>query len=210
MNTLISYAYDFVSYLVLQPQIDKINIRKIILFGSVARGETTKKSDIDIFIDTLDDEPKTSEIIKKYLDNFLLSDRIKKWRLLGTENEIHLIIGNLDSEKWSEMKRSMEDNTIVLFNKFNDVSKKKSNLVPYSLIKWSTETGNPNERVKISRFIYGYKMKGKSYPGFLIKSRSKQIGNSVLLVNSDNTNNITSFLKNNKIKSTSKIIYIDE
>ena len=48
---LISYAMDFVSFFMQNSKnLDRINT--IILFGSVARGEANKKSDIDLLVDT--------------------------------------------------------------------------------------------------------------------------------------------------------------
>ena len=49
-ENLISYAANFVSFL-LDEKIAK-HINRIVLFGSVARGNFDKESDIDVFIDT--------------------------------------------------------------------------------------------------------------------------------------------------------------
>jgi len=51
-SKLIAYAMDFASFLIQKiKNIDNIN--NIILFGSVAREEADKTSDIDIFIDVV-------------------------------------------------------------------------------------------------------------------------------------------------------------
>ncbi len=47
---LIAYAMDFCSFLLKSEMANEI--KKIILFGSVARGDFDSESDIDIFIDT--------------------------------------------------------------------------------------------------------------------------------------------------------------
>ena len=64
MTNLIAYAQNFVSFL-----LDKLtekeiaNIKTIILFGSVAREEATKGSDVDIFIDIYkEDAPLAKKI----------------------------------------------------------------------------------------------------------------------------------------------------
>jgi len=46
----IIYASSFVTYLLAHLK-NLNNITKIILFGSVARGEATKESDVDLFIE---------------------------------------------------------------------------------------------------------------------------------------------------------------
>ena len=100
---LIGYVMDFASFLIQNlKSIDGIN--SIILFGSVARGDENKDSDIDIFIDTLDKGNLEKEI-KKLKEKFLNSVIYKNyWKLLGIENEINVIIGEIN--KW-KLKDSM-------------------------------------------------------------------------------------------------------
>ncbi len=50
MKNLFPYIYDFLSLLSEDDKL-KSKIKRIILFGSVARGEADEESDIDIFID---------------------------------------------------------------------------------------------------------------------------------------------------------------
>lgn len=52
-------------------KIDKRNIRNIILFGSVARGEFTEKSDIDILIIYKSDEALIRKSVSKLSQSFL-------------------------------------------------------------------------------------------------------------------------------------------
>ena len=49
-KSLIGYAAGFVSF-IMDSRVGE-DINRIILFGSVARGDFGKKSDIDLFIDT--------------------------------------------------------------------------------------------------------------------------------------------------------------
>ena len=86
---LISYAIDFVSFL-LQNIKDKDKINSIILFGSVARDENDKESDIDLFIDT---KEKIEDEINKIKNNFHDSIKYKKyWALLGIKNDLNIIV----------------------------------------------------------------------------------------------------------------------
>ena len=71
-----AYASYFVSYLL--RELGDSNIRNVILFGSVVRGEAGKDSDVDIFIGTLD-----REIKEKYSNDSKFSVKIGK---LGKDN----------------------------------------------------------------------------------------------------------------------------
>ena len=206
MNKLISYSYDFVSYLMLQHKFNVLNIKKILLFGSVSRGDFVKNSDIDLFIDVSNEDDKQEKEIYKILDNFLNSKRINKWKLLGINNIINIIVGDLDLKKYEDLKISMEDNSIVLWQKFKEIKNKKS-VDPHYIIKWNTKSNDPNQRVKISRFMYGYKTNKKIYQGFIDKTKSKQISNSVIIIKPNQINKIRKFFRDNNIKGNIKLIY---
>src|SRR3989338_11413321 len=97
-NELAAYAMSFASFVMASEAGNKIN--NIILFGSVAKNEFDKESDVDIFIDT---DAKEKEILK-HLRLFYESQHMKTWRLIGIENEISLHVGQLDKHP---LKRSI-------------------------------------------------------------------------------------------------------
>ena len=105
-NELISYAMDFASYLALKVA----DIDRILLFGSVARGDFDDESDIDLFIDA-DLNPKE---VQPILGLYELSEENKKYKLEGIKNKISLKIGKLDEWK---LKRSIISNGILLYGK---------------------------------------------------------------------------------------------
>ena len=87
-----AYAAAFVSFI-----LPKIQVREIILFGSAARNEAEKESDIDLFFDVDKDEEKIKEIIKGELRKFYKSRVIK-------------INGNQSVEDvFKEIKKALED-----------------------------------------------------------------------------------------------------
>ena len=81
---MIAYAQAFVSFI-----LPKIDAKEIILFGSVARGEADKNSDIDLFFDVDKDENKIKEIIKEELNKFYKSKIAESWFLRGIKNNIN-------------------------------------------------------------------------------------------------------------------------
>ena len=117
-NSLKAFAVDFVSFLI--QHLDSLEgIRNIILFGSIARGDFDKDSDIDIFIDTKDKKITTDKIVSDFYQS---QKYLKYWKLLGIENTINCKVGNLD--KW-ELKRSIISNGIVLYGKYKAETKNK-------------------------------------------------------------------------------------
>ena len=188
MNDLVSYAYDFVSYLILQPSIKKYPISRIILFGSVARNDYTKKSDIDMFIDM----PNLGKInllpreIEKIKTNFFESERMKKWSRLNIANNFNITAGKLKEKKWDDLRRSMQSHAVLIWAKFFDIAKK--DLKSYALIKWKTGVKNINKRINTARKLYGYKQKGRVYKGLLEETNAQLIGKGVALVPTEHIN----------------------
>src|SRR3989338_8771837 len=97
---LVAYAGDFSSFLLQNLKEDARHIRQVILFGSVARGEAGKSSDVDLFIEVAD--KKLEKEVLRIRDAFMKSIKVKKyWHLLGITNDINCTIGKL--EQWKEL-----------------------------------------------------------------------------------------------------------
>lgn len=208
MNDLVSYAYDLVSYLILQPSIRKYPINRIILFGSVARNDYTKKSDIDIFIDisNLEKISLLSREIEKIKTNFFESERMKKWSRLNVANNFNIVIGKLKEKKWDDLRRSMQSHAILIWAKFFDIAKK--DLKSYALIKWKTGVKNINKRINTARKLYGYKQKGKIYKGLLEETNAQSISKGVALVPTEHINRFRELFNNLKVRYNIVDIFI--
>lgn len=191
---LIAYANDFVSTLLSQEEIRK-QIRKIILFGSVAQGDFHKKSDIDLFIDTKKD---IENLVKSKLNKFYASKRAREWKLLGVERQISLKIGRL--EEWTSLHRSIMSNGIILYGKY--VSIPKNGLKHFVLISYNPIKEN-KKRVKIFRKLHGYtlKIKGKKkrYKGIVEKENIKKVSDRTLIARIEDADKIIDLFKNNKV-----------
>ena len=200
MNDLISYAYDFISYFMLQPSLKKYPIRRIVLFGSVARGDYATKSDIDMFIDmeTLDKINLLSREIEKIKTNFFESDRMKKWNKLNIANNVNVTIGELEEKKWDDLRRSMHSHAMVVWDRFFDREIKDAK--PYAIMKWSIGVKDVNKRVTLARKLYGYKQKGKLYNGLLKEINARLIAKGVILVPIEHINRLRELLGDMKIR----------
>jgi predicted nucleotidyltransferase len=191
---LISYALDFVSFLI-QNLKEKTRIKAIILFGSVAREEATKKSDVDIFIDVLEinADKKFENEIKSIKDKFFHSVKfLKYWKLLGITNEINLILGNL--KKW-KLRDSMLGGSLILYQSYSPRLDDGSNK---AILSWGTIKSN-SKRVMLNKKLFGYKHYNYEYRGVIDKFGAKKLGSNVILINNENINLFLKLFHNFKI-----------
>ncbi len=191
-SKLIAYAMDFASFLIQKVQQEKI--RNIILFGSVARGESDKESDIDLFVDLIDEDKTLINKINICLDEFIASSKVKNyWKLLGISNEIKLTIGNLD--KWNELKPSVISNGIVLYGKYkSDIKGGKYQV----FFIW--ENIKPNtKRVLFNKQLFGFNQNEKFYPGLINKYQGEKLGKGCIIVPLEHSNIFHSLFKKYKI-----------
>ncbi len=192
-SKLISYAMDFSSFL-MQKTKAREKIKNIILFGSVSRNEAGRKSDVDIFVDVVREDPKLEKEFQKLLNGFMLSTKYKNyWKLLGTENEIKLTVGVLDN--WKELKPSILSNGILLYGKFKTDMKSGKHIVFFI---W--ENVKPNlKRVLFNKQLFGFKAGNKFYPGLLQKYGGERIGKGCVAVPLDHYSIFHSLFKKYRI-----------
>jgi predicted nucleotidyltransferase len=171
---LIGYATDFVSFL-LQNIKDINSVKSIILFGSVARGEENKDSDVDIFVDVFDEKKVTKEI-NKIREGFYDSIKFKKyWALLNVKNEINVIVGKIDDWK---LKDSMLGSAIILYQGYSSKIGEGKNK---AILSWGNVKPD-SKRVMINKRLMGYSHYGKKYSGMLEKYSGIKLGANVIIV----------------------------
>lgn len=202
MTSLISYALDFASFLLekLGKEAEKIN--SIILFGSVARGEASEKSDIDIFIDLASDEKRTEKTIEKTAGEFYESAIFRKyWKLLGIKNEINCVSGRLD--EWKDIKRSIISDGIILYGKYKGQIKEGKN---YTILSWKSVKPE-TKRAVFNKKMFGYSHRNKFYNG-LMQAYSGEKLDSAVLIPMEHANDAIRLFR--KMKITVKIRNVSE
>lgn len=127
-------------------------ILSIILFGSVAAGEDTKTSDIDI------------AIIHKRSDEFQLRKEVNKYRIEKIQTTfIHIKKLPLETEIVGEISGE----GLLLYGRPIEITERKIKLIPKSLIIYSLRGLEQKNKVKALRALYGYvsksEYKGKKY-----------------------------------------------
>jgi len=190
---LISFAYDFVSYLL--NNLDNNKFERIFLFGSVVSGEAGKDSDIDIFVES---KANIENNINKIIDKFYKSSKyLKYWKPLNIKNQIKVIIGKL--EEFPDLNRSIISNGLVLYSPFGEKIKGRN----YSLFVLEFK-GDFKDKVRLWRKLYGYsqlKNKKEYFSNGIIKDNSgKKISRGVFVIPIEKSNIIIKELGNLKIK----------
>lgn len=191
-NKLIALAASFASFFIEQANLT--TTRSIILFGSVARQEASKESDVDIFIDVSLDKEKAEKEAKEILQKFLNSKHYRDyWLLKGITNEIKLNIGPLND--WKGLKESILANGIKLYGKYEELP---DNAVNKTLLFW--EAVKPeSKRVLLSKRLFGYSHEGKRYPGMVQKYNAEKMGKGIISVGSQYTNLFIKLFREMKI-----------
>jgi len=174
LNKELSYAIDFVSFLL--ERMDKSIIEKIILFGSVARDEADQNSDIDLFIEIIN-QKNIEESIEKIKKEFFSSIRFNNyWKLKGIENPIKIIAGKLNN--WKDIKNSIISNGILLYGKYESTP---SNIVHKTIFSWE-KIKPESKRVLLFKRIFGYKRERKEYDGLISKYKGEKLGKGTIIV----------------------------
>lgn len=180
---------DFVSYLIGH----LASIDRIILFGSIARGDFNDESDIDLFIDTKD--KKLEKQVEKLGDDYSKTSKARSWQLKGIQNTFSCIVGGLDREEWKDLKRGMVNNGLILYDKYKATAEK---IHQYTL--FSFENIKPESvRVMANRVLFGFRVKGKKYPGLAEQYGLVKLGKGVLLVPIEHSLKIKYFFREKKI-----------
>lgn len=198
---LIACAMDFSSFL-LKSSIAK-DIKNIILFGSVARGDFDSESDIDIFVDTEKGRAIKNEVAK-LLSAFEKSETREKWKLRGLKNPISVKTGEL--EHW-ELYRSIISSGILLYGKYERMPEGAKYHILFVL---DFSKMDRSRKIKLWRELYGYRQKvGEKVfvsKGILEEISGKKIERGVIAVPAEQKGKILEFIKKNGIKH--KIIEI--
>lgn len=183
---LIAYASAFVSFVLL-----KIDVKEIVLFGSAARGEAGRKSDVDLFFNIENGEEETKEMLKRELERFYKSKIYEIWSLKGIKNSIKFEVGNLSEWK---LKRSIISEGIVLYGKYKEVPEKMEGFAQFTL----KPIKNIAKRNRIVRKLFGRKEKSYSAEGTVGKLGGKRISASSLIVPLEKSKEIIGMLGKEK------------
>lgn len=205
---VIAYIYDFLSHIFEE----KISLRKVIVFGSVARNEFDKNSDIDLFIEPAQKskikeiETKVKEIKKRFE-----SEKEHTWKLKNIDYPIKEIIGDLDSPMWKVLKEDLISNGIMLYGKYEELPKK---IKHYVLINYSLKNLKQKKKMQFSRKLFGYSIKKnkKLYEqeGIIQQTNARKIAKNILLIPLEEITGIKKLFDDFKVKMEMREVWLKE
>lgn len=167
-------------------------VLSVVLFGSVARGEASGESDLDLVIIYSHKDPET---VKKI--NSLASD---KFQIL------HFTLEELEDEP--TLSGALSGEGILLHGKPVTICLEEDDLKSKMLIAYSTSHLPRNIRSTLYRTLYGgsssYMKEGvkkkKYYPGIVDQIRAQKLANAVIIVDRHNAPEIIKTLRRFKAK----------
>ena len=194
-----AYASYFASYLI--NNFKKIeNISNIILFGSAAKGEAKKSSDIDFFIEVKRNSKGFEKEIINLVNDFYKSREALIFKTKGIDNKINVIAGRL--EDWADLRKSIESTGVVLYGNYiaSDVKGKK-----HVIFFWDKIGKN---RGAFLNKLYGFNSNGKRYLGLIENFNGKKLGKSSFMVSAEYREDIVKLLKHYKVNSKIIDVYV--
>ena len=197
-KNILAYASAFTSFV-----IQKINVEEIILFGSAARKEADKDSDIDLFFNVKNNENETKKILERELKKFYKSYLYEQFSLKEINNPLSIKVGNL--EEW-KLKRSIINEGVTLYGKYRSLP---NNLKGYTLFILKP-IKNITKRNRIIRKLYGRKEKNYTSKGRIEKENGKQLSPSSFIIPLEKTHDIINILKKEKIDYSLLEFYSDQ
>ncbi|MDI6738253.1 MAG: nucleotidyltransferase domain-containing protein [Nanoarchaeota archaeon] len=203
---IIAYVYDFLSCLFEK----KVPVKRIILFGSMARGDFDGESDIDLFIEPKQ-ESKTKEIemqIKEIKKEF---ESVKEhtWKLKRIDYPIREIVGNLDAPVWKTLKQDIISNGIMLYGKYEAPPKEVRH---YALVNYSLESMKQKEKMKFLRALQGYSAKKNkkvyAQEGLLQRISGKRLAKNIVLIPLEEMAKIKALLDKFKVNAEIREVWL--
>ena len=119
LNEVISFVMDFASFLFDRVPSSAGDIKSIVLFGSGARGELEKDSDIDLFVEVRKGKENPGDRLDELKEDFYRSDRYKGYWEVIYGSDYPLSIKSGDMEMWPELYPALIADGIVIYGSFN-------------------------------------------------------------------------------------------
>ena len=189
-----SYASYFTAFLLSNLK-NKGNIIRIVLYGSAAKGESTKESDVDIFMEVKKKTGKFENEIMQVEEGFYKSREASLFKAKGVENRFSIKCGDLKA--WKELYRSIASTGVILYGPY-EARELPSGTRHFIIVFWEKIGRN---RGSFLNKLYGFKVKDKHYKGMLLKSDGRKLGKSCIMLPVQYKNDIFRLLRKHEVKA---------
>ena len=189
-----SYASYFTAFLLGNLK-NKGNIIRIVLYGSAAKGEATKESDVDIFMEVKKKTGKFEDEIRQVEEGFYKSREASLFKAKGVENRFSIKCGDLKA--WKELYRSIASTGVILYGPY-EARELPSGTRHFIIVFWESIGRN---RGSFLNKLYGFKARDKRYKGMLLKSDGRKLGKSCIMLPVQYKNDIFRLLRKHEVKA---------
>jgi len=166
-------------------------IKVIILYGSLARGESTPRSDIDLFMISSKD----------------IKDKIEE-KVIELENQIHRSIQpTIRTEKQLKtmdsglLQNIFQEGKILFLREYFDFP--VSFLLeqkPFVIYKFDISNLKQNQKAEFNRELYGYKDKKYAYEGLIHKAGGNKLSSGCIIVPFNGKKTVEEFFGKKRVK----------
>lgn len=176
-------------------------VQRVILFGSVARGESGPDSDIDLLVET-DQSEEVAPAVSRIVHMFETSVKVSKyWELLGAVLPLSVKVGARD--EWVALHPALIKDGRVLYGPVTDLELKPG--AAFVLIYWA-DVKDSGCRTNLFRSLHGYTSRERRYPGLLETSGGERVGQGALLVPLGTLNSFKALFRRLKVPMRMRVL----
>ena len=189
-----AYASYFASYIITNlKNID--NVERIVLYGSVAKDEATRQSDIDIFFEVKKKTKRFEQEVKELEKKFYESREAALFKSKGIENKLSIKLGKL--KEWKELYIGIASTGIIFYGPY-EAKELPSGVSHFIIVFWHKIGKN---RGSFLNKLYGFKIKDKHYFGLISKFEGTKIGKSCVMFPVQYRKHIFKLLAEHKVEA---------
>ena len=190
------------------------NLKVVVLFGSVTKGEFHKKSDIDMLLlfnakqnPEIGEEGKTAH---KIASDVLTAHNVP--------HSFSFVMENInDPHLDTQFLRTVVNEGIIIWAlpETKILKEKHPNMEPSTIFSYSLTSLTPKDKMAVHRALYGYKVektvKGKKYCNEtqgIVGEHGEKLGDGVIMVPSREAKAVTLFFRSRNVKYKKKEIWM--
>lgn len=178
-------------------------LESVVLFGSAARGEMHKKSDVDILlIFNADHDPEIGDegsLVHK------ISGELEKEYYM--DNPFSFVFMNKMDELDSEFLWEVAKDGVVLYTLPGSILGKEEYLQPSAFISYTFSNLAAKDKMFVKRQLYGYKVKsvhdGKEYVNEgkgIVQEYGKKMGRATFLIDASHVDEVLELFQEKKVQ----------